>query len=486
MTAEGSIVKRCGCRDPHTGRMLGARCPKLRRGGGSWNPSHGVWHYQLELPPAAEGRRRQLRRGGLEDRDEAIAERNHARYLLTLAGTDSQLRIEIADLLQDAVRAGQPLPTAEQVGQRIATGISVTTRAPLLSEYLPTWLTGRRRIDANTRRTYESHIRVHLIPHLGHIPIDKLTIGHIQIMFTAIEARNREILSAKSHPDPAIRATVKGIRPTGPATCQRIRATLRKALNDAITARWITFNPAAHIEMAEAGRAKPRIWTPERVAHWQTTGQVPGPVMVWTPDQTGRFLDYAAVHDPDLHPLLHLIAYRGLRRGEACGLLITDVHLTNAEINTTNQLTTLGHTPVHKKPKSEAGDRTVALDTRTTTVLRRQHHRHSERQLAAGPDWPDTGLFFTRPDGQPWHPNTVSARFKRLTRQAGLPPIRLHDLRHVAATIARAAGVDIKILQDSLGHSTSTLTRDTYESVLPELTHAAAEATAALIPMTTN
>lgn len=63
-----------------------------------------------------------------------------------------------------------------------------------------------------------------------------------------------------------------------------------------------------------------------------------------------------------------------------------------------------------------------------------------------------------------------------------LPPIRLHDLRHGAATLALAAGVDLKIVQEMLGHSTITLTADTYTSVLPQVAQAAAEATARLVP----
>ena len=59
----GSTYKRCGCRDAN-GKPLGQRCPKLRRGGGGWNPTHGVWHYQIELPARADGSRRPLRNGG--------------------------------------------------------------------------------------------------------------------------------------------------------------------------------------------------------------------------------------------------------------------------------------------------------------------------------------------------------------------------------------------------------------------------------------
>ena len=76
----------------------------------------------------------------------------------------------------------------------------------------------------------------------------------------------------------------------------------------------------------------------------------------------------------------------------------------------------------------------------------------------------------------------VSSRFRRLAFAAGLPPVSLHSLRHGAATYALAAGVDIKVVQERLGHSTSALTRDTYTSVLPDVARAAAEAAAAIIP----
>jgi hypothetical protein len=79
--------------------------------------------------------------------------------------------------------------------------------------------------------------------------------------------------------------------------------------------------------------------------------------------------------------------------------------------------------------------------------------RRAAWRLAAGTDWPDTGLFFVRPDGHPWHPNSVTQRFRRMVKKVGLPPIRLHDLRHGAATIALDAGVDIKVVSGRAGAS---------------------------------
>ena len=79
-------------------------------------------------------------------------------------------------------------------------------------------------------------------------------------------------------------------------------------------------------------------------------------------------------------------------------------------------------------------------------------------------------------------PAYLSEHFRLLVRQAGLPPVRLHDLRHGSATLSLAAGVDIKIVQEMLGHSTSAFTRDVYTSVVPEIAAAAAEAVAAIVP----
>jgi integrase len=143
-------------------------------------------------------------------------------------------------------------------------------------------------------------------------------------------------------------------------------------------------NPAALVK-APADRPLPLVWEHERVVRWQTTGVVPGPVMVWTATQVAAFLDHAARHDPDLHPLLHLMAYRGLRRGEACGLRDTEVRLPTREITINHQIATHGYTSVPKAPKSRAGHRDIALDADTVTVLAGYQTRRAARRLAAGP-----------------------------------------------------------------------------------------------------
>src|SRR6185369_6872590 len=285
--AEGSIFKRCTCRD-ETGRRLGPNCPQLHRAGGAWSPTHGRWGYQLELPPKTNGDRRQLRRTTFDSRDTAANDRDHANALLALAGDDDALAIEIADLLQE-VKPAAPLPDRDTIARRVRAGLPATADMTV-AEYLHQWLASRRTIEPGTVRSYESHIRIHLIPHLGTHPLQKLRVEHVEAMFNTIADRNTAIEIAQQSDDPDIHTTGRRQRVTSPATMQRIRATLRKALNDAIRKtnhRLIDFNPAAHAELRPATRPKARVWTAKAVQHWRDTGQRPSPVMVWTPAQAG-------------------------------------------------------------------------------------------------------------------------------------------------------------------------------------------------------
>jgi integrase len=406
-----------------------------------------------------------LRRSGFDDRDSAAHDRAKALALLEIAGSDDARRHQIAALLLAIARSHKIFPDVDTVRRRLGLSVALDRASITVGEYLTTWVANLD-IDENTIRGCESHIRVHIIPRLGDIRLEDLRVHHIKEMFTELRTRHNDVVKARDSDDPAVRATVKGVRTAGPATCQRIRASLRKALNDAIADELITTNPAVYVK-TPGRRARPQVWTDERVARWRETGKKPAPVMVWTDEQVIEFLDFAEIEAPDLHPMFHLIAYRAPRRGEVCGLLASEV--SRGKLAIVNQITTHGSRPVSKPPKSETGNREIFLDHDTEAVLANYRRHKAAQRLAAGPAWPDTGLFFTQADGTAYHPNTVTQRFRRLVARSGLPPIRLHDLRHSAASIHLAAGADVKVVQELLGHTTSTLTRDTYQSVLPEL-----------------
>ncbi|MEO3928876.1 hypothetical protein ABGB07_34225 [Micromonosporaceae bacterium B7E4] len=253
--ADGSITKRCGCRQ--NGKRLGAKCPKLHRGNG-WNPHHGSWRYQLELPLDGAGGRRQLRRTGFDTREEAVDERDHARALLDLSGRDEVLRRQIADLLQ-AVKPNQPLPDRDHVARRIHADMPADKRLTL-GDYLAEWIKGRTKLAPATRRSYQDHITNYWAPRLGQVPLQELTVGHIESVFAQIDARNDEIRAAKASPVKEVRDAVKGIRTVGEASQQRILAPLRKALNDARRLdrhKLVDHNPAESVELASGKPPKP-------------------------------------------------------------------------------------------------------------------------------------------------------------------------------------------------------------------------------------
>src|SRR4051812_35917161 len=157
-------------------------------------------------------------------------------------------------------------------------------------------------------------------------------------------------------------------------------------------------------------------------------------------------------------------SFRGTRRGESCGARWEDLSAAERSLAITTQLVQDGWEVHEGAPKTDSGIRLIALDDETFEVLQAHRLRQEREREEWGEGWKDTGRIFTQEDGSLLHPGKVSDLFARLVEAAGLPPIRLHDLRHVAATLMLAAGVDIKVVSEALGHSDTRITRDTYQS----------------------
>jgi integrase len=499
----GTTYKQCGCRDEN-GKRLGQKCTRLRRPNGTWNPGHGRWYYQLELPPhPAAGRRSPLGRGGFASQGAAQHELGQARELLTIAPADDpEARARIGDALLAAIRDTGQLPHPRFVRRAVGGGHDPAVRPPTVGEWLEgQWLPAKKKLRAGTVRSYEAHIRLYFLPHIGRIRIDRLQATDVAAVFEAIDELNDLVEEARADGDPAVRTQVKGRRLVGPATRQRIRATLRSALGTYMRQHpgLLAVNVAALIELPSGKRPRPLVWTDERVRAWQRDvdarlaaarekaggGRVspldiwvstprPSPVRVWTPAQTSVFLGRARRHR--LYALYHLVALRGLRRGEACGLRRPDTDLDTATTTVRWQITQLGWEARQGAPKSEAGERHVALDAQTVEVIRAHRAREDTGRPTTGPEFE-----FANPDGTPLHPAAVTGLFELLAYLAGLPPIRLHDLRHGAATLLLAAGHHMKVVQETLGLSSITIAADPCTSVLPELARRSAEDVAALI-----
>ncbi|MFI2187583.1 tyrosine-type recombinase/integrase [Streptomyces sioyaensis] len=494
---KGSTHRRCYCRDPHTGKPLGKTCPKLS------TRKHGSYSIRQELPPREDGTRRSFSRAGYESLKAAQADLDHIRALLGLSDADDPDGLtQIAELLEKVADEKAPLPNVEETRRRLSHGLDLTSRLTV-GDWLDMWLAGKKGRPSAISRD-EGNIRLHLKPRIGHIRLDRLRVSHLSEMFEAIADANVDITEGNATRRRAIedlaeipwkgrahrarrqvlKAAIAEMDPfrriVTPATRQRIRSTLRAALNAAIAQQLITFNPASHVELEAGKRPKALVWTEERMLHWKRTGEKPSPVMVWTPEHTGLFLDHVA--EDRLYALWHLIVFRGLRRGEACGQRWTDTHLDDGRITVAKQLVVSGWEVYEDDPKTDAGARTIALDSDTVRALKRHRAQQDKDREEWGSAWAETGRVFTKENGEMLHPANVTRRFIELCEEMGLPPIRLHDLRHGAATLAHAAGADLKDIQEMLGHSSIAITADTYTSLLPETDRAIAEAAARLVP----
>ncbi len=124
--------------------------------------------------------------------------------------------------------------------------------------------------------------------------------------------------------------------------------------------------------------------------------------------------------------------------------------------------------------KTARSRRTIALPSVAVRALRTHRVRQLEARLVAGGRWADGDFVFASSTGTPMDPRNVTRQFKALLKEAELPDMRLHDLRHSCATLLLAQGVDPRTIMETLGHSQISLTLNTYSHVLPALKQEAA------------
>jgi integrase len=214
------------------------------------------------------------------------------------------------------------------------------------------------------------------------------------------------------------------------------------------------------------------------VAAWLRDGTQPK-IAVWTPRQLATFL--TAVADDDLYGLWWLAGLRGLRRGELVGLRWVDVDLADATLTVTQTLVELPGVVAESEPKTAAGNRTITLDPATVKVLADHRRLQQRRYEAHGTIAEDTGFVFAWPDGRPIRPGWLTHRFTALVAEHGLPPVRLHDLRHGTAMNALHGSASLHTVQHLLGHSSHAFTADVYGTVPDALARAEAKSTAETI-----
>jgi integrase len=311
-------------------------------------------------------------------------------------------------------------------------GVLVTSPQQSTAEFLGRWLEDSVRGSVRPA-TYDMyrHVTVkHLIPTLGRVPLDKLSPHHVQAM---LKQKVGEGLSLR--------------------TVHHCRALLRIALNQALRWGLVGRNVAALVD-------SPRV---ERFS-----------IKVLSPDEARALL--AAAEGERLAALYSVGLALGLRQGEILGLRWEDVDLDGARVRVAHQLQRVGGKLRVTEPKTSRSRRVIAMPVTVVESLRRHRAVQVEDRLLAGSRWVETGFVFTTGIGTPIEAGNLRRSFWRVLDRAGLPRMRFHDLRHSCASLLLAEGVPARVVMETLGHSTITITQDTYSHVMPELQQQAAEA----------
>lgn len=353
----------------------------------------------------------------------------------------------------------------------VRTGVVAVDQRLTLSEYLDQWIEAKEYagVRPTTIRGYRQHIDKYIRPHLGHIRLRDLRGNHIEAMLTEIAKPPR-----KPGPNEKIpKGARRNPRPMSAASVHRIHATLSSALSSAKKKRLVAFNAAEDVELPRAERPK---------------------VRPWEAAELGQFLEHA--QSDRLGVVFEVAAMTGLRRGELVGLRWDDIDFDRRRITVRQQLVEVGSVGIecpfcggeHRQfrfgpPKTSSGEgRIVDLDNGTLGVLTVQRATQELERAKWAEGYRDHGLVFAREDGTPIPPSDLTAKFQELSTSAGLRRIRLHDLRHGQASLMLAAGIPIAVVSKRLGHSSISLTSDTYSHLLDGVGAAAAEAAAALVP----
>ncbi len=301
----------------------------------------------------------------------------------------------------------------ETLKQQVANGTYTDVRLTL-AVYLERWLGEKARaVKPSTLEQYQMCVNRCINPRVGSIKLDKLTPLQVQGLISEIQDAS------------------------GTARAAKCRTILYSAYKQAIRWQLVTRNP---VEATDPVREQPREMT------------------LWEPRQAARFLDTAREHR--LYAFFYLGMATGLRRGELLGLRWRDIEGSMIQVRQT--FVKVGGKLILSTPKTRKGYRTVALSPDVLEVLLLHRQRQEAEQAALGVYWPETDLVFTSEVGTLLNPDNLKRVRNNLMDKAQVPRVRLHDLRHLHASVAIKGGMDAKVLADRLGHSRASFTLDRY------------------------
>lgn len=294
-----------------------------------------------------------------------------------------------------------------------------------VGQFLERWLQDSAKMSVRplTFESYDRVVRRHIIPDLGNTQLKKLTPAQVQGLYA------KKLEAGLS-----------------PRSVEYIHSILHRALKQAVKWGLVSRNVCEAVDRPKVTRLEMKVLNADQVRALLKT-----------------------VEGDRLEALYVLAVSTGMRVSELAGLCWDAVDLEERKLKVIRQLQWInGEGFVFGEPKTKKGKRTIPLTDAAVRSLKAHRKRQNEERLALGEAWQDKhGLVFTSPIGQPLTRYAIRSQFNNRLKKAGLPKIRFHNLRHTCATLMLQAGVNVKVVSEILGHSTVTLTLDTYSHVLP-------------------
>jgi integrase len=303
-----------------------------------------------------------------------------------------------------------------------------------LNEFLDRWLetAAKPKLRQKSYRSYESLMRRYIRPTLGERILAAITPLDVQ------GAYQRLIDCGLS-----------------PRTVRYTHSVLRAALRQAIRWRLLLQDPTEGAQLPRLGRREMHVLNAE---------------------QSRIFIEAAL--KTHYGPVFAVALTTGMRPSEYVALKWPDIDWERGTVGVVRTLEKVKGSWRFADTKRDRSRRVIKLQGWVLENLKRLHARRP-RPKSDTPEAAD--LVFTTPAGCPIHSDKLAQRFKAMLREAGLPTIRLYDLRHTAATLALAAGVPPKVVAEQLGHASAAFTLDIYSHVLPHMQAAAASRVEALL-----
>src|SRR6266487_3255862 len=300
-----------------------------------------------------------------------------------------------------------------------------------LKDYLEDWIENvhKDKLRISTYVKYKKLIK-YIVADLGDVWLQKLTPEQVRRFYTKMGTKKD-----------------KGGRGLSSKTVHEIHGVLHLALDNAVRWNYVARNVCDLV-------------TPPRIVSREATLQ--------TLEQAQTLL--SSVREHRLEVLLTMAVVTGMRRGELLALRWSNVDFerqTLLVLHTVDYIPKYGY--VETEPKTKAGKRLISLPSFLVDMLKQYRVKQQKQRLEQGENWEGKNLVFTDRRGGYFNPSYLEKLFKKLFAEVGFPDMHFHDLRHSAATILLSMGINMKVIQELLGHSDIAITLGLYSHLLPSM-----------------